>query len=584
MAAELPNPSLIPFVVAVTGHRDLRPQDETALRGEVGKILAGMRDRMPSTPLLLMSGLAEGADQLAAEVALEHGAFLLAVLPMPLNAYKRTMSVTAQTKLEQLRSQAALEMVLPPGGHAEEAMYDNEARRAASYEALAIFLARQGQALIALWDGKPSGRRGGTSRVVEYVLSGRPEESTDSVGAGCGVVYHVVTPRGTDEPPSRALSTLTLGCVKQPSTQEDQRQPAESEAEGLTLALLEVNLERFNRAALRLPEAAVQPRSRLLEKDSLALSDFQRRLETLYGEADAISVRANGWRKFFLAMILVVAVVGTLFYGIHGEMLEDHIWLWFSFPLFVTAALLLHRAARARHTDALYLDARAFAEALRVQFFWDLAGVKQSVGTYYLVDQPTELDWIRYALQNVWLLGQATQGGEREAVTAPNRKAVLDFWVKDQRDWYRRKAQRQLQSVRRRERVSRNALLIAVGWSVLIPLSMMIPGPWHSVNPWKNLQPGSWVYQLFHVTLAVPALIAGAYRLWIEQAGYEEQSREYRSMERELSLKAIELEAHLDSEDRAQQLLLQLGVAALSENGRWLLLHRERPLEVLATP
>jgi hypothetical protein len=35
----------------------------------------------------------------------------------------------------------------------------------------------------------------------------------------------------------------------------------------------------------------------------------------------------------------------------------------------------------------------------------------------------------------------------------------------------------------------------------------------------------------------------------------------------------------------AENLLLELGKdAALSENGRWLLLHRERPMEVLSTP
>jgi hypothetical protein len=250
---------------------------------------------------------------------------------------------------------------------------------------------------------------------------------------------------------------------------------------------------------------------------------------------------------------------------------------------------MLHRAARARHIEAKYLDARAFAEALRVQFFWDLAGVKRSVGTYYLADQPNELDWIRHALKNVWLLGEGKQPGTGDAAVAPNRKAVLDFWVKDQRDWYQRKADRQMKSVRRRERVSRNALLIAVGWSVLIPAIILIPGPWwhppvpvHEVS--KAAASSNWLYETLHVLLAVPALIAGAYRLWIEQAGYEEQSREYRSMERELSIKAVELEANLNSAATAQELLLQLGVAALSENGRWLLLHRERPLEVLATP
>jgi hypothetical protein len=225
---------------------------------------------------------------------------------------------------------------------------------------------------------------------------------------------------------------------------------------GTTLAVLEENLERFNRAvaaaAGRRHAAAVAVDC---ESGSVPLSDFQQRLETLYGEADAISVRANGWRKFFLAMILVVAIVGTLFYGIHGEMLENHVWLWFSFALFVVAALLLHRTARARHIEARYLDARAFAEALRVQFFWEMAGVKQPVDRYYLVDQPTELDWIRYALKNVWLLHLGTR---EESASPPNRRAVLECWVKDQMTWYRNKADGQTRSVHRRERVSRAML------------------------------------------------------------------------------------------------------------------------------
>ena len=72
--------------------------------------------------------------------------------------------------------------------------------------------------------------------------------------------------------------------------------------------------------------------------------------------------------------------------------------------------------------------------------------------------------------------------------------------------------------------------------------------------------------------------------MWIEQAGYEEQSREYRYMEHQFALKAKELEAHLDSPEVAERVLLELGIEALQENGRWLLLHRERPLEVLSTP
>ena len=59
--------SLIPFVLAATGHRDLRPRDIDALRNEIRGIFSLTRKRMPNTPFVLMSGLAEGTDQLVAE-------------------------------------------------------------------------------------------------------------------------------------------------------------------------------------------------------------------------------------------------------------------------------------------------------------------------------------------------------------------------------------------------------------------------------------------------------------------------------------------------------------------------------------
>jgi hypothetical protein len=92
------------------------------------------------------------------------------------------------------------------------------------------------------------------------------------------------------------------------------------------------------------------------------------------------------------------------------------------------------------------------------------------------------------------------------------------------------------------------------------------------------------MYQTFHIVLAVPALLAGAYRLWIEQAGYEEQTRDYRYMENQFATKAREVERHLNSPQLAERLFLEMGVEALKENGRWLQLHRERPLEVLSSP
>jgi hypothetical protein len=587
MTPELPNSSLIPFLVAVTGHRDLRSQDLDLLRQEVRAIFSGMRRRMPNTPLMLLTGLAEGADQLVAEVALEQNVLLAAAIPMPVDIYKEQMAEEAQKKLDSLLALSVLQIMIPLEGQTVQGLRTSEAARAECYEALARFLSRYGQSLIALWDGKNSQKRGGTSSVVHYVRSRALDQSAEDAELRCGIVYQVVMPRMSSSTPPPVIKTVELGCEPGQLAEVNRQDSSLREtSQDLPFARVEMDFERFNRNAARSANRRSEYRSRLIADDTVTLSPFQKRLENLYEQADRISLGANGGRKLFLGAILFTALAGTLFYGIHGEMFGTHVWLWFSFPFFVIAALLMHRMARAKHVEETYLDARALAEALRVQFFWTMAGIDEPVDKYYLMDRRTELDWIRIALKNVWLLHQDPLDA---ATTTPHLQAVLDNWVKHQAKWYRVKADRQSRSVHRREKVSQYALLLAVLWSILVPVSILVPGPWHAVAPWRTLgseqQFGSdWVYQALHVALAVPALLAGAYRLWIEQAGYEEQSRDYRSMERAFSLKATKLEKRLDDVAVSQGLLLNLGIEALKENGRWLLLHRERPLEVLSSP
>jgi hypothetical protein len=204
--------SPLPFVIAVTGHRDLRPQDLGALRDEVRTVLAGLRSGMPDTPLLLLSGLAEGADQLTAEIALEQGVLLAAALPMPLDIYRVQMPEEAQKELDKLLALSKVKIELPLEGRTPEQIRTNKDAQAACYETLALFLVRHGRALIALWDGRHSDKAGGTCRVVQYACFGALTGSGQRVESGCEVVYHVVTPRVSDKGTPEKIRTVKLGC------------------------------------------------------------------------------------------------------------------------------------------------------------------------------------------------------------------------------------------------------------------------------------------------------------------------------------------------------------------------------------
>jgi hypothetical protein len=180
----------------VTGHRDLRPDDVPALEAAVRKVLDKLRLGMKSTPLMLLSGLAEGADQLAARVALSCGVQLGAVLPMPAPLYRSTLDESAQAPFDALLAQASVVIVLPLGDVTEAQLAISADARADRYEALAVFLATHCHALIALWDGVPSTKKGGTAQVVRYMLEGPPGGAEEEPLAG--PVYHIQTARSSN--------------------------------------------------------------------------------------------------------------------------------------------------------------------------------------------------------------------------------------------------------------------------------------------------------------------------------------------------------------------------------------------------
>src|SRR5438034_7495639 len=110
-----------PLVVGATGHRDLRDQDLPWLEQEIADIIATLkRDYLASdgeTPLIVLSALAEGADQLVARVALAEGARLIAPLPMPLEEYRRDFTPglrpDALKEFDRLLGQAVAAPVVP---------------------------------------------------------------------------------------------------------------------------------------------------------------------------------------------------------------------------------------------------------------------------------------------------------------------------------------------------------------------------------------------------------------------------------------------------------------------------------------
>ncbi len=147
--------------VGVTGHRPdrLARADLPELRAQVAEVLSSLQAGIRGQ-VTLISALAEGADQLAAEVAVAAGLRWVCPLPFPLETYDRDFSSGgALRSFRTLLAQAA-EVEELPGSRGSP---DTEA---AAYAAVGVRIGDRADVLLAIWDGAPSRGAGGTADVV----------------------------------------------------------------------------------------------------------------------------------------------------------------------------------------------------------------------------------------------------------------------------------------------------------------------------------------------------------------------------------------------------------------------------------
>ncbi|MEU5696241.1 hypothetical protein [Actinosynnema sp. NPDC020468] len=136
--------------VGVTGHSNLVPDCVDAVRDAIRAVLAAEG----GSPLVGVTCLAPGADQLFAEVVLELGGQVEVVLPAM--DYRDRMKEERRAAYDALLARAHVVSVLPNELSGRYAYVMANERMLASVDLL-----------VAVWDGNPPDGRGGTADVVE---------------------------------------------------------------------------------------------------------------------------------------------------------------------------------------------------------------------------------------------------------------------------------------------------------------------------------------------------------------------------------------------------------------------------------
>jgi len=551
----------LPIVIGISGHHDLFPEDLGIYRERLVQFFDSLRQRYPSTPIQVMSSLAVGADRLVADVALQLGLELIVPLPLPEAEYLKDFPDSANEYL-RLRNAAPDRnvFVLPLAeGNTDTNISVPGQYRDRQYAQVGAYIATHCHILIALWDGMYNRYVGGTSHVVEFKLEGvalpffPDQKILDAVDSG--PVFHVKT-RRRKKPQSEDSGNITPGqtCWLYPQ----ERSEADYDH-------IYKYIEAFNADSARHDGNDVSHSKEYLIPSTVDLEPAEQKLLDIYGFADTMAIHYRRVAHRILIAILLLAAGMALAFEAYAHFFVTRYVLALYPALFVTISGLYFWH---RNNDAhgKYLDYRALAEGLRVQLLWRLAGVPLDVSSNYLRKQNDELQWIREGL--------------RAVNTIPSTRAVpnvstLKQWVDDQRNYFTHNAHKQNERLERLERYS--------GWLYGAGLVASVA----VIAFWDFLEHTGEFHHILIVFMGFTPVVAALWVKYAEKTGLQAQCKQYARFATIFNrarkhLEALEQQVP-DEQERHQRithLIRELGKEALIENGDWVLLRRERPIEI----
>lgn len=556
----------IPFLVGVTGHRDLHPDERPALEARLGTLLDALQAVAPTAGLRVLSSLAEGADTLVAGLAVARGVPLTAVLPLPVEDYRADfVDEAARAEFDRLLAAADAIVIAPP-------IRDDTGRivpsRELAYVAAGEILAAASRLLIALWDGLDSAQLGGTAHVVD--LRRHPErngfdkahEIAGLLGGGDEPIYHLVCTRAGAQRRGPRLTALEERWIVGDSVigQSGAQLPA------IVRVTLE-HLESFARDRRRHAERihASEPLD-LPPPDPADPAGEQ--IRRGFHAADMLGrlYKVRLTRTLVLLYVLAIAT-GVLFmlYGNFGLRWPIYVVL----GVFATA-WFVHRRGAQGEWHRRFLHYRLLAETLRVRYFWHRVGIQRFGAATphegFSYELAGGLGWIRNTASHVTLLSLARPAADPDG----GAELAATHWIgTDGRSGqlqYFEYAGRTHHAFDRRTSLVTSAGIVG---GLVCALSLAAAGP---LGMPEQLQ--LWVLSF----MGLLPLIAGVREAYASKQADKEMIKQFGYM-RVIFERAGRRLSTAESLDDKRRVLRELGGISLSETAEWLLVQTERTLD-----
>jgi hypothetical protein len=565
-----------PFIVGVTGHRDLQPGELLQLRGAVAEFVRLIRARLPDSELQFAIGMAEGADLLVAQTILELGERVNAVLPMPLRDYSADFDGENFALLQSLLKHPNVEcdeLVLhsPAGGPGPDA-------RAAMYLNLTRTLIRRTSLLLALWDGRPSPLPGGTADTLLRYLGVRTEQevadersltfvdASEDIDTSASWVYWIPARRRDDDQAPDLKQPVFLSGVGDSVLQMHS---------GIPTPFLHqlAELDDYNREFARLTN-----RGELPQRDSLLGSlpaDLQLQdrsvlnyIDVEYGKADALAVhfqrRSDRLFKYF-SLSTVAMAVAFLSY----ERISETPMLLYSYLLFLVSGMGLYLVLHGKRWFGRHLMYRVIAETLRAKFFLRLSGADDLVNAREVLVLSGIDRFHGFGLVSCVVKSVEPLIAKRPEPSSAETAWIEKMWIQSQESYFVHKVGR---FQRNSARIGRLKKLVFVVILVVIMALVAASDFLHHTQVGMGIT----LKNLLIFCMGLIAVLFGVWELYQNKMATRELLWQYRNQLNHFSRARLQL-ARATSANRRREIFAELGKDSLMESYLWTIhrYHRE---------
>jgi len=159
------------YIVGVSGHRDLNQFKINDYKKEIREILYSINEKIKKEykNLIILSPLADGADRLIVEVAIELSLEYKVLLPLPKEIYKKDFNNISQKKFEYLLNEAkTVETIELCDDCTIENVSDYNEYRDKQYKKVGEIVVEKSDFMLFLWDSIDNGKTGGTADIYKY--------------------------------------------------------------------------------------------------------------------------------------------------------------------------------------------------------------------------------------------------------------------------------------------------------------------------------------------------------------------------------------------------------------------------------